>query len=89
MLTYKVMGILQKGFKETSDGLRAGWPAGQPGRVGPGHEKPARASPDGPAREGSARRGPGFWRWARRAEKKLQNFEIKCIETQNVCLKVI
>jgi hypothetical protein len=58
-------------------------------RAGPGHEKPARAGPYGLARAGSARRGPGFWRWARRAEKKIQNFEIKCIETQNVCLKVI
>ena len=39
-------------------------------RAGPGQEKPARAGPYGPARAGSARRGPGFSRWARRAEKK-------------------
>jgi len=39
-------------------------------RASPGHEKPARAGPYGLARAGSARRGPGFWRWARRAEKK-------------------
>ena len=29
-------------------------------RAGPGNERPARASPYGPARAGSARRGPGF-----------------------------
>ena len=39
-------------------------------RAGPGQEKPARAGPYGPARAGSARRGPGFSRWARRAGKK-------------------
>ena len=33
-------------------------------------EKPARAGQYGLARAGSAHRGPGFWRWARRAEKK-------------------
>ena len=57
-----------------SDGLLAGRPAGQPSRVGPGHEKPARA--------GLLTVGP-------QGRKKIQNFEIKCIETQNVCLKVI
>jgi hypothetical protein len=43
-----------------SDGLRAGWPAGQPGRVGPGHLKPARAGPCGlsPPRAGLLTVGP-------------------------------
>ena len=53
--------------------------------------EPARAkkSPHGPARTGSARRGPGFSRLGPPGWKKILNFKNECIDTQVVCLKFI
>ena len=48
----------------------------------------ATKSPHGPVRTGWPVR-PGLLTVGPPGRKKIQNFEIKCLETQNVCLKVI